>query len=92
MWIVKLALKSPDAGRTRMRPVLMTAAAMIIGMLPVSLGLEEGGEQKTHSGRAVVGDLFVTTLITLLLFRSFTVCYEPARKWRRRQSIRNHQI
>lgn len=55
-----------EAGRTRMRPVLMTAAAMIIGMLPMSLGLGEGGEQNAPLGRAVIGGLFVATLTTLL--------------------------
>jgi len=55
-----------EAGRTRMRPVLMTAAAMIIGMLPMSLGLGEGGEQNAPLGRAVIGGLFVATITTLL--------------------------
>jgi predicted RND superfamily exporter protein len=55
-----------EAGRTRMRPVLMTAAAMIIGMLPMSLGLGEGGEQNAPLGRAVIGGLMVATLFTLL--------------------------
>jgi len=49
-----------------MRPVLMTAAAMMIGMLPMSLGLGEGGEQNAPLGRAVIGGLFVATLTTLL--------------------------
>jgi multidrug efflux pump subunit AcrB len=49
-----------------MRPVLMTAAAMINGMLPMSLGLGEGGEQNAPLGRAVIGGLFVATLTTLL--------------------------
>jgi multidrug efflux pump subunit AcrB len=55
-----------EAGRTRMRPVLMTAAAMIIGMLPMSLGLGEGGEQNAPLGRAVIGGLLIATLTTLL--------------------------
>jgi CzcA family heavy metal efflux pump len=55
-----------EAGRTRMRPVLMTAAAMIIGMLPMSLGLGEGGEQNAPLGRAVVGGLLLATATTLL--------------------------
>ncbi|HWB11660.1 MAG TPA: efflux RND transporter permease subunit [Pirellulales bacterium] len=54
------------AGRTRLRPVLMTAAAMIIGMLPMSLGLGEGGEQNAPLGRAVIGGLLVATMTTLL--------------------------
>jgi multidrug efflux pump subunit AcrB len=46
--------------------VLMTAAAMLIGMLPMSLGLGEGGEQNAPLGRAVIGGLFMATIATLL--------------------------
>jgi multidrug efflux pump subunit AcrA (membrane-fusion protein) len=55
------------AGATRLRPVLMTALAMIIGMLPMSLGLGEGGEQNAPLGRAVIGGLAVATFATLFL-------------------------
>jgi multidrug efflux pump subunit AcrB len=54
------------AGATRLRPVLMTALAMIIGMLPMSLGLGEGGEQNAPLGRAVIGGLVVATFFTLV--------------------------
>jgi multidrug efflux pump subunit AcrB len=53
------------AGFTRLRPVVMTALAMIIGMLPMSLGLGEGGEQNAPLGRAVIGGLLVATFTTL---------------------------
>jgi multidrug efflux pump subunit AcrB len=53
------------AGVTRLRPVLMTALAMIIGMLPMALGLGEGGEQNAPLGRAVIGGLLLATLATL---------------------------
>jgi multidrug efflux pump subunit AcrB len=53
------------AGHTRLRPVLMTALAMIIGMLPMSLGLGEGGEQNAPLGRAVIGGLILATISTL---------------------------
>jgi multidrug efflux pump subunit AcrB len=53
------------AGMTRLRPVLMTAAAMIMGMLPMALGLGEGGEQNAPLGRAVIGGLAVATVTTL---------------------------
>ncbi|HEY2733650.1 MAG TPA: efflux RND transporter permease subunit [Polyangiales bacterium] len=53
------------AGMTRLRPVLMTALAMLIGMLPMSLGLGEGGEQNAPLGRAVIGGLSLATLSTL---------------------------
>ena len=53
------------AGRTRLRPVLMTALAMLLGMLPMSLGLGEGGEQNAPLGRAVIGGLLFATVATL---------------------------
>jgi multidrug efflux pump subunit AcrB len=52
---------------TRLRPVLMTALAMIIGMLPMSLGMGEGGEENAPLGRAVIGGLLVATFTTLLI-------------------------
>jgi len=55
-----------DAGFVRFRPVLMTALAMIIGMLPMALGLGEGGEQNAPLGRAVIGGLIFATIATLL--------------------------
>src|SRR4029077_20127094 len=54
-----------SAGVTRLRLVLMTALAMMIGMLPMSLGLGEGGEQNAPLGRAVIGGLLCATLSTL---------------------------
>jgi multidrug efflux pump subunit AcrB len=54
-----------EAGTTRLRPVIMTALAMIIGMIPMSLGLGEGGEQNAPLGRAVIGGLLVATVATL---------------------------
>ena len=56
-----------DAGVTRLRPVLMTALAMIIGMVPMALGLGEGGEQNAPLGRAVVGGLILATAATLFV-------------------------
>jgi len=54
-----------SAGFTRMRPVIMTALAMMIGMLPMALGLGDGGEQNAPLGRAVIGDLLLATPATL---------------------------
>jgi multidrug efflux pump subunit AcrB len=54
-----------EAGFTRMRPVIMTALAMIIGMVPMALGLGEGGEQNAPLGRAVIGGLIFATVATL---------------------------
>jgi multidrug efflux pump subunit AcrB len=55
-----------DAGATRIRPVLMTALAMIIGMIPMALGVGEGAEQNAPLGRAVIGGLLFATVSTLL--------------------------
>jgi multidrug efflux pump subunit AcrB len=55
------------AGHTRIRPVLMTAAAMIIGMSPMALGMGEGGEQNAPLGRAVIGGLVLATITTLFI-------------------------
>ena len=55
-----------EAGTTRFRPVLMTALAMIIGMIPMALGLGEGGEQNAPLGRAVIGGLLCATIATLV--------------------------
>jgi multidrug efflux pump subunit AcrB len=56
-----------EAGRTRLRPVLMTALAMILGMLPTAIGMGEGGEQNAPLGRAVIGGLIVATFVTLFV-------------------------
>jgi multidrug efflux pump subunit AcrB len=56
-----------SAGHTRIRPVIMTATAMIIGMLPMALGMGEGGEQNAPLGRAVIGGLLVATVTTLFV-------------------------
>jgi multidrug efflux pump subunit AcrB len=56
-----------EAGKTRLRPVLMTALAMILGMVPMAIALGEGGEQNAPLGRAVIGGLIVATFITLFL-------------------------
>lgn len=56
-----------SAATTRLRPVVMTASAMVIGMVPMSLGLGEGGEQNAPLGRAVIGGLLLATIVTLLI-------------------------
>ena len=66
-----------EAGSTRLRPVLMTALAMIIGMLPMSLGLGEGGEQNAPLGRGVIGGLMIATVATLLFVTSGVQPFAP---------------
>jgi CzcA family heavy metal efflux pump len=56
-----------EAGKTRLRPVLMTALAMIIGMIPMALAMGEAGEQNAPLGRAVIGGLVVATFVTLFI-------------------------
>jgi multidrug efflux pump subunit AcrB len=60
-----------NAGFVRFRPVLMTAIAMIIGMVPMAMGLGEGGEQNAPLGRAVIGGLIFATISTLFFVPSF---------------------
>jgi multidrug efflux pump subunit AcrB len=60
-----------NSGFTRFRPVLMTALAMIIGMVPMALGLGEGGEQDAPLGRAVIGGLLFATVATLFFVPVF---------------------
>ena len=56
-----------QAGQVRLRPILMTTAAMIFGMLPVALGVGEGGETRAPMGRAVIGGVITSTLLTLVV-------------------------
>jgi multidrug efflux pump subunit AcrB len=74
-----------EAGYTRIRPVLMTALAMIIGMLPMSLGLGEGGEQNAPLGRAVIGGLMFATVATLFFVPSVFAIIHGRRERRAQQ-------
>ena len=56
-----------DAGQVRLRPILMTTMAMIFGMLPLAIGLSDGGEQNAPMGRAVIGGVITSTLLTLVV-------------------------
>ncbi len=68
------------AGFTRVRPVLMTALAMIIGMVPMALGLGEGGEQNAPLGRAVIGGLLFATVATLFFVPSVFAIFHSRRE------------
>src|SRR5215510_972700 len=59
------AAAAVEGARTRLRPILMTSLAMIAGMMPIALGLGEGGEQTAPLGRAVIGGLSASTLAVL---------------------------
>ena len=69
-----------EAGFTRFRPVLMTALAMIIGMVPMALGLGDGGEQNAPLGRAVIGGLIFATASTLLFVPAFFSVLQGSRR------------
>jgi CzcA family heavy metal efflux pump len=71
-----------DAGYTRIRPVLMTALAMIVGMVPMALGMGEGGEQNAPLGRAVIGGLLFATVATLFFVPSVFVLIHGRRERR----------
>jgi multidrug efflux pump subunit AcrB len=70
-----------DAGQVRLRPILMTTAAMIFGMLPLALGLGEGAEQQAPMGRAIIGGVITSTLLTLVVV---PVIYSYIDAWERR--------
>jgi multidrug efflux pump subunit AcrB len=72
-----------EAGFTRFRPVLMTALAMIIGMIPMALGMGDGGEQNAPLGRAVIGGLLFATVSTLFFVPTF---FSVLHGWRRKHS------
>ena len=81
-----------EAGYTRFRPVFMTALAMIIGMIPMAMGLGEGGEQNAPLGRAVIGGLLCATVATLFFVPSvFSLLHNrrkpPAVPARRRNEL-----
>jgi len=69
-----------EAGFTRFRPVLMTALAMIIGMVPMALGLGDGGEQNAPLGRAVIGGLLFATVSTLFFVPAFFSVLRSSRR------------
>ena len=73
-----------EAGYTRMRPVIMTALAMVIGMLPMALGFGEGGEQNAPLGRTVIGGLVFATVATLLFV---PVVFSMIHGWRAERAL-----
>jgi len=77
-----------NAGFVRIRPVIMTALAMIIGMVPMSLGIGEGGEQNAPLGRAVIGGLLLATLATLFFVPAFFALIHGHLQGRRRAANR----
>jgi HAE1 family hydrophobic/amphiphilic exporter-1 len=70
-----------EAGRTRLRPILMTTFALIAGMIPVALGHGEGADFRAPLGRAIIGGVITSTLLTLLVIPTF---YDILSGWRER--------
>jgi multidrug efflux pump subunit AcrB len=78
------------AGQVRLRPILMTTAAMIFGMLPLALGLGEGAEQQAPMGRAIIGGVITSTLLTLVVvpvIYTYIDAFERKLKERRRGAV-----
>ena len=71
-----------DAGQVRLRPILMTTAAMIGGMLPLALGLGEGGETQAPMGRAIIGGVITSTLLTLVVVPVIYTYLDQFHEWR----------
>jgi multidrug efflux pump subunit AcrB len=78
-----------EAGTTRFRPVIMTALAMIIGMVPMALGLGDGGEQNAPLGRAVIGGLLCATVATLLFVPSVFALIHGSKKSRHARELKH---
>jgi len=77
-----------EAGRTRLRPIIMTTTAMIFGMLPLALALGAGGEMRAPMARAVIGGLITSTLLTLIVVPVFYTVLDDLGLWIRRRFAR----
>jgi HAE1 family hydrophobic/amphiphilic exporter-1 len=73
------------AGRTRLRPIVMTTLAMIFGMMPLFLGLGAGGEGRAPMARAVIGGLLTSTMLTLLVVPVMYTCMDDLGAWLKRK-------
>ena len=84
-----------QAGQVRLRPIVMTTAAMIAGMLPLALGIGEGGETQAPMGRAIIGGVITSTLLTLVVvpvLYTYIANAEERRRARRAQRTRIHGV
>ncbi|HZI83097.1 MAG TPA: efflux RND transporter permease subunit [Casimicrobiaceae bacterium] len=77
------------AGQVRLRPILMTTAAMIFGMLPLALGLGESGETQAPMGRAIIGGVITSTLLTLVVVPVIYTYLDRFTEWRRARKARS---
>jgi multidrug efflux pump subunit AcrB len=74
-----------QAGLVRMRPILMTTAAMVFGMLPLALALDEGGEIQASMGRAIIGGVITSTLLTLIVIPVLYSYLDQLAAWAKRR-------
>jgi hydrophobic/amphiphilic exporter-1 (mainly G- bacteria), HAE1 family len=81
-----------DAGRTRLRPIVMTTAAMVFGMLPLALGFGSGGEMRAPMARAVIGGLMTSTLLTLIVVPVVYTLLDDLAVWLRRHRTAAHAV
>ncbi len=83
-----------QAGQVRLRPIMMTTAAMIGGMLPLAMGFGEGGETQAPMGRAIIGGVITSTLLTLVvvpvLYTYLDALHERRRQRRERKAAAAH--
>jgi len=77
-----------QAGQVRLRPILMTTAAMIGGMTPLALGLGEGGETQAPMGRAIIGGVITSTLLTLVVVPVLYTYLDRLTEWRKARKAR----
>jgi multidrug efflux pump subunit AcrB len=78
-----------SAGQVRLRPILMTTAAMIFGMLPLALGLGESGETQAPMGRAIIGGVITSTLLTLVVVPVIYTYLDRLTEWRKARRARH---
>ena len=80
-----------EAGHTRLRPIIMTTMALIAGMLPIAIGAGEGGDFRAPLGRAVIGGVITSTLLTLLVIPTVYEILADTRSWLA-ERIRGRQV
>jgi multidrug efflux pump subunit AcrB len=78
-----------SAGQVRLRPILMTTAAMVFGMLPLALGLGESGETQAPMGRAIIGGVITSTLLTLVVVPVIYTYLDRFTEWRKGRRARH---
>jgi HAE1 family hydrophobic/amphiphilic exporter-1 len=81
-----------EAGVTRLRPIVMTTLAMIVGMIPIALGTGEGGELRAPMARAVIGGLLTSTLLTLIAVPVVCAYRSEAGDWVKRLRARSASL